>query len=94
MDNKQAAAVLREQIREYRDNGYLNEYQNAHERSVHDRLMECVKRGADAMEMLEWLFEQGPWGRFCWRVMYDEWNGEGTFRAFCEARFEESKKHA
>lgn len=83
MDNKQAAAVLRTIIEARRmpptDKNQLE-------------FAEAEERGANAMEMLEWLFEEGPWGRFCWRVMYDEWSGEGDFRAFCEARFEESKE--
>lgn len=78
MDDKQAAAVLR------------------HIGS--DRLIQsdrdACQRGADALEMLEWLFEEnGDIPRFvflrqAWLVY-----GKGLpFRAYCEARFEESKK--
>lgn len=57
-------------------------------------LTEAVTRGADAIEMLEWLLDLcDPYMRARARLLYDEWLDDGdtkkTFRAFCEAKFRE-----
>jgi len=54
MTNEEMAQMLMDQVREYRDNGYLNADQNAYSRGIHDRLMECVKAGAAALRAMEW----------------------------------------
>lgn len=79
MDNKQAAAGLRENAEYCRANG------------PKDRA-ESYSRGADALDMLEWLFQTDSYGYLNQRMCYHNWNGDGDFRAFCEAMFEESKK--
>lgn len=82
MDNKQAAAVLRE-ISKYTATSL-----------DHD----AAERGAYALEMVEWLLEITATGPDSPRVLYLHrvWlkaTDTTDFRAFCEARFEESKKH-
>lgn len=75
MDNKQAAAVLRQAA--------MDVYCDS----------QAYERGADALEMLEWLLEYTTGKEFMTlRVLqcYSQWDGCDSFRAFCEARFEES----
>ncbi len=79
MDNTQAAAVLREMI--------------ANDEAVPvwaEEELGAVKRGADALGMLEWLFVPGRFGLLHSGFMKPS-AGETTFRAFCEAKFAESK---
>ncbi len=75
MDNKQAAAVLRDMAA----------------CSICPKLRpEAALRGADALEMLEWLFAPGRFGLLHSGFMKPSAE-ETTFLAFCKARFEESK---
>ena len=50
---------------------------------------EAVERGADAIEMLGWLCSPRPSGVMNCMFLYEQWNGSGTFRDYCEARFRE-----
>lgn len=88
MDNKQAASVLRRMAATRRTNPL--------DSSCLVRA-DAAERGADALEMLEWLDTiNGANDMLHVKVnaLWREWDGNGNFRAFCEARFEESKKHA
>ncbi len=83
MDNTQAAAVLREA------SDSIPKFKNI-EVPMTDVAQACA-RGADALEMLEWLFAPGRFGLLHSGFMKPSAE-ETTFLAFCEARFEESKK--
>lgn len=52
---------------------------------------DAAKRGAEAIEMLEWLWAYGDGDGLKQHAdrLWDEWSGYGTFRAYCEARFKE-----
>ncbi len=55
---------------------------------------EAAERGADAIEMLEWLFEREPsYGSYEIRIsaLFREWDGSDSPRAFCEAKWRESR---
>ncbi len=73
MDNKQAAAMLRTHAA-YPGFNYLRQE---------------MERGADALELLEWLFFYGI------EDLRREWASTGAvkrpFHAFCEASFKERK---
>lgn len=64
-DLKAAAERLRSQVSEYRDNYYLNDDQNADNRSRHESLMRVFVLAAQALEALAWIKESG------WRLEYD-----------------------
>ena len=86
MDDKQAAAVLRthSDIRRKRLEQDPGE--------TVDVIAEAAERGAETLEFKEWLFVPG---RFCelW-FDYELAHGDtGDFLAYCEAKFEESKRH-
>ena len=80
MDSKQAAETLRElSVKEIGDNTYLN---------ADDE--QAVLRGADAIEMLGWLFIKRDLSfNICWCI--HEWVEDQDFYAFCEAKFKESR---
>jgi uncharacterized iron-regulated membrane protein len=73
-DLKAAAERLRSQVSEYRDNYYLNDDQNADNRSRHESLMRSFVLAAQALEALAWQAEVGAKVKQCW-------TGE---RWFCE----------
>ena len=56
---------------------------------VHEQCeQEAINQGADAIEMLEWLFSKRDLSfNICWCI--HDWVEDQDFRAFCEARFRE-----
>jgi hypothetical protein len=80
VDNKQATATLRTMI--------------ANEEAVpiwSEEELDAAKRGADAIDMLEWLMEESfggiPRTVFLHRAWLIHRTVGETFRAYCEARF-------
>lgn len=82
MDNKQAAAVLRTIATPAGlGPGGL----------VRTRVEDASARGADALEMLEWLFEIGRFGELHSEFIYED-SSDMTFHAFCKERFRKYRK--
>lgn len=95
MDNKQAAAVLRTMERDIRSvmdgvgegGGWMT--------GATENYRPCLiplQRGANALEMLEWLRRTQVIGDL-WRTWLDDDLSRCEFLTFLEARFEESKKY-
>lgn len=82
MTNKQAAETLRKAAK-----GFL-EFRDIDIPIVD--VAASANRGADAIEMLEWLQRDD-----CLKIhatdLWYSWDGKGTFRDFCEAKWRESR---
>jgi hypothetical protein len=100
VDEKQAAAVLREMEKDIsRAMDAIGERGGwmTGETEYYRPCLVPLQRGAYALDMLAWLFEpEGEYGaRF--RSLHSDWGcgptpPKGSFRAYCEAKFEEHRK--
>jgi hypothetical protein len=59
--------------------------------TAYDRVRAEVM-GADALEMLEWLFKTDGYGTMAIDVLESEWNGEDSFLDYARAEWEKERK--
>ena len=55
--------------------------------------MECCRMGADALELLAWLFATiSPWGSIRVHELYRDWHGEDSFLDYARAEWEKERR--